>query len=196
MSLFDGEEYDMRERILALRKQEARRPDLTRKGYPPMVYRWVLSKHYHTSLPCHPDYAVLSYSRDRSCMLIQHEDPFYRGGGIEFLQSCLRSGRPNVSHGGKSWDPARSYNYEFHDFITKTESMATKRKVHHWLMKDAHRPARKRMTLFTSDESDDDEYLSNSPPSPSSSDSSSSEEEDVVEIASPPKKVDLIDLSS
>ena len=47
-----------------------------------MVYRWVVSEYYHTTLPCHPDYAVLSYSRDRSCMLIQHEDPFYRGGGV------------------------------------------------------------------------------------------------------------------
>ena len=112
MSLFEGEEYDMRERILALRKQEASRPDLTRKGYPPMVYRWDFSKYYHTSLPCHPDYAVLSYSRDRSCMLIQHEDPFYRGSsdGIEFLYSCLRSSRPNVNHDDNSWVAARSCN--------------------------------------------------------------------------------------
>ena len=167
MSLFDGEEYDMRESILALRSQEARRPDMTKMGFPPMVYRWVFSKDYHTSLSGCPDYAVLSYSRDRSYMLIQHEDPYYRGsnGSVEFLYSCLRFGGPNVNHGDNCWVPARSCNYKFHDFITYTESMATTRKIHLWLMKDAHRPARMQMTLFTSDESDDED-VSDRPASP------------------------------
>ena len=69
----------MRERVLALRSQEARRPDMTKMGFPPMIYRWVCSENYYTFLAGYPDYVVLSYSRDRSCMLIQHADPFYYG---------------------------------------------------------------------------------------------------------------------
>ena len=66
MRLFEGKEYKMRERVLALRKKEARKPEL------PLIYHWVRSFDYQTTLAGYPDYAVLSYSRDRSSMLIQH----------------------------------------------------------------------------------------------------------------------------
>ena len=49
MSLFEGEEYDMRQRILALRKQEASRPDLEKDILPWSTVGFSVSI---TILPC------------------------------------------------------------------------------------------------------------------------------------------------